>query len=76
MHLNKKKLDLFPINIGIVTALEGAAIQDILQTFKNDKFIGNIFIKNSIVQGQQCPDSLINSIKYFEKNYNNKLDLL
>ena len=76
MHLNKKELLLYPKNIGIITSLEGAAIQDILQTFKNDKLYGNIIIKNSIVQGQQCPLSLIKSIEYFEENYSNKLDVL
>lgn len=76
MHLNKKELLLYPKNIGIITSLEGAAIQDILQTFKNDKLYGNIIIKNSIVQGQQCPSSIIKSIEYFEENYSNKLDVL
>jgi exodeoxyribonuclease VII large subunit len=76
MHLNKKELSLYPQNIGIITSLEGAAIQDILQTFKNDNLYGNVIIKNSIVQGQQCPSSLIKSIEYFKDNYNNKLDVL
>ena len=31
-----------------------------------------IIIKNSIVQGSQCPKSLINSIEWFEINYPNK----
>ncbi len=65
----KKKLIGFPYNIGIITALGGAAIQDILQTFKFDYFIGNVIIKNSIVQGAQCPKSIINSIEWFESNY-------
>ena len=30
---NKSILNKFPFNIGIVTSIEGAAIQDILQTF-------------------------------------------
>ena len=69
MNLNKKKIVNFPFNIGIITALDGAAIQDILQTFKIDKFIGKIIIKNTIVQGKQCPLSIINAIDYFENNY-------
>lgn len=73
----KKELIIFPFNIGIITALGGAAIQDILQTFKLDKFVGNIIIKNALVQGYQCPNSLINSIDWFESNYNqNQIDLL
>ena len=76
MNINKKIIIKFPFTIGIITALEGAAIQDILQTFKLDKFIGKIIIKNTIVQGKQCPSSLINSIEYFENNYSNSLDSL
>ncbi len=72
--LNKKTITGFPFNIGIISSLEGAAIQDILQTFKIDNLIGNVYIKNAIVQGKQCPISVINGIKYFE-NFNN-LDLL
>lgn len=73
----KKELKLFPYNIGIITALEGAALQDILQTLKLDKFIGKIIIKNTLVQGYQCPKSLINSIEFFEYNYSTtQIDLL
>lgn len=73
----KKELEVFPSNIGIITALGGAAIQDILQTLKLDKFIGNIIIKNALVQGSQCPNSIISSIEWFEDNYKqNKIDLL
>lgn len=75
MNENKKKLIIFPYNIGIITALEGAAIQDILQTFKLDHFKGNIYIKNTLVQGKQCPQSIVSSIEYFE-NSNNIIDLL
>ena len=42
----KKILNVFPYNIGVITASGGAAIQDILQTLKLDKFIGKIIIKN------------------------------
>jgi exodeoxyribonuclease VII large subunit len=62
---NKKKLVSFPLNVAIVTSLEGAAIQDILQTFRLDNFIGNIYIKNAIVQGKSCPSSVVESINFF-----------
>ena len=70
-------MQIFPYNIGIITASGGAAIQDILQTFKLDKFIGKIIIKNALVQGSQCPKSIINSIEWFESNYSNSnIDIL
>jgi len=81
LGLPKKTINSFPYNIGIITAIEGAAIQDILQTLRLDNFIGNIIIKNSIVQGINCSKSIINSIEWFEQNYfnifdSNKIDLL
>jgi exodeoxyribonuclease VII large subunit len=72
---NKKSIVPFPYNIGIITSLEGAALQDILQTFKLDSCIGNIYLKNALVQGKQCPSSVISSIKYFNDNFNN-IDVL
>jgi exodeoxyribonuclease VII large subunit len=74
-NINKKQIKMFPYNIGIITSLEGAALQDILQAFKLDKFIGTIYIKNAIVQGKQCSQSIISGIEYFEKN-NIPIDLL
>ena len=74
-NLNKRVISMFPNNIGIVTSLEGAAIQDILQTFKLDGYIGSIQIVNAIVQGSKCPQSVITGIDYFEKNIPN-LDLV
>ena len=65
---NKKKLTSFPLNVAIVTSLEGAAIQDILQTFRLDNFIGNIYIKNAIVQGKSCPSSVVESINFFNSS--------
>lgn len=65
---NKRKLVSFPLNVAIVTSLEGAAIQDILQTFRLDNFIGNIYIKNAIVQGKSCPSSVVEAINFFNSN--------
>jgi exodeoxyribonuclease VII large subunit len=72
---NKKSITSFPYNIGIITSLEGAALQDILQTFKLDSCIGNIYLKNALVQGKQCPSSVISAIKYFNDNFTN-IDVL
>ena len=65
---NKQKLTTFPFNIAIITSLEGAAIQDILQTFRLDNFIGNIYIKNALVQGKSCPSSVVESINFFNSS--------
>lgn len=75
LNLSKKTINKFPQIIGIVTAIEGAAIEDIKQSFRNDNFIGQIIIKNTIVQGATCPNSIIESINWFENTFRN-IDLL
>lgn len=77
LNLNKKILFNIPYNIGIITSLDGAALQDILETFKQDKLIGNIYIKNATVQGKTCVLTVIKGIDYFEEiQHINKLDVL
>lgn len=72
---NKKNLPNYIKNIGIVTSANGAALQDILFVLNKNKFYGKVYIKNSIVQGSQCPKSIADSINYFNKcDY--KLDLI
>lgn len=75
---NKKKIPENIKSIGIVTASNGAALQDILYVFNNNKFDGKIFVKNSPVQGVDCPKGICNGIKYFNqfKDDNKRVDLI
>ncbi len=72
---NKKQLNKFPTTVGIITAIEGAAVQDILQAFRSDNFTGNIIIINAVVQGKNCPKSVSDKIDWVEANYPD-LDIL
>lgn len=64
-------------NVGILTSLEGAALQDILYVLKTYNFSGNIYIKNCLAQGVNCPKSVKEGIEYFnEFNKKTKLDVL
>lgn len=67
-YFNNKKIlpQQFLKNIGIITSLTGAALFDMLCTFKKNNYKGNIKIKNCFVQGSNCVDSVINGIKYFQ----------
>lgn len=66
---NKKALP--EINsIGIVTAMNGAALQDMLYVFKYNKFKPKIFIKNASVQGTECPSTIKSGIEYFNEILN------
>lgn len=62
-YFNNKKL--FPncvSRIGIATALEGAALQDILYVLKKNAFVGQIVVKGCAVQGTNAPQSIIDAI--------------
>jgi len=65
---NKKPQPKIFHNIGILTAKDGAALQDILFVLNKNNFKGNVYIKNCSVQGNNCPISIVAGIEYFEKN--------
>jgi len=72
---NKKTLPKNIKSIGIITAKDGAALQDILFVLNSNKFDGEIYIMNSPVQGIDCPNGICKAIKYFNESENN-IDLL
>lgn len=49
--------------IGIITAIEGAAIHDVLYVLQKNKYRGDVLIKNCFVQGKGCPSSVADSIR-------------
>jgi len=63
----KRQLPSSISRIGIISSLEGAALQDILFVLNQNKFKGDIIIKNCLAQGGECPNSVKSSIKYFNK---------
>lgn len=66
-------------NIGIITSKDGAALQDILFVLNSNKFDGKIYIKNSPVQGNDCPKGICSGIKFFNTfliEENSKVDLI
>lgn len=63
----KKKLPTILKNIGIITAIDGAALQDFLYVVKKNNFVGKIYIKNCIVQGKDCPLSIVKGISELDK---------
>lgn len=67
---NKRILPKYIRNIGIITASGGAALKDMLYVLKKSNYLGNIYVKNCIVQGKDCPTSAANCIKELDKlNY-------
>ena len=66
-YFNKSKISIPSqiYRIAILTARSGAAIEDILYVLKQNHFTGEILIKNCIVQGQACPNSIYEGIQFF-----------
>lgn len=62
----KKPIPKFPKNIGVVTARGGAAIRDILNTFKRRYKIANIYLYPAKVQGVGASEEIIKAVKYLD----------
>ncbi|MCA1030683.1 exodeoxyribonuclease VII large subunit [Bacillus timonensis] len=60
---HKKKLPLYPQNIGVITSPTGAAIRDILTTIKRRYPIGKVTIIPALVQGSNAAPSISKAIK-------------
>ena len=63
----KKQLPQNITKIGIITALDGAALQDFLYVLKKNNYCGEILIKGCIVQGKDCPKSVGTCLKELDK---------
>ncbi|MGN1305168.1 MAG: exodeoxyribonuclease VII large subunit [Oscillospiraceae bacterium] len=59
----KKPLPEFPIKIGIVTSIEAAALQDMLNIISRRYPIAEIVIYPCLVQGANAPESICSALK-------------
>lgn len=62
----KKPIPKFPKNIGVVTAKNGAAIRDILNTLRRRYRIANIYFYPAKVQGVGASDEIALGVKYLD----------
>ncbi len=58
----KKKLPEMPKKIAIITAINGAALQDFINIIKRRSFFFDLLILPALVQGEKSPDSLISAL--------------
>lgn len=63
-----RDIPLYPNKIGVITSKTGAAVKDILKTFESVRADFEIIIYNTLVQGEKSKDSIIDGIKFFNKN--------
>lgn len=72
--IHKKNLPYLPLNIGVVTAETGAAIQDIIKTIKKRNDLVNIYLYPAKVQGIGAEQEIIKGIETLNKI--DKIDLI
>lgn len=63
-----RDIPLYPAKIGIITSKTGAAIKDILKTFETVRADFEIIIYNTLVQGEKSKESIIDGIRFFNRN--------
>lgn len=63
----KKELPSTINKLGIITAKDGAALQDFLYVLTKNGFNGKVYIKNCLVQGKDCPKAISNAIKELDE---------
>jgi exodeoxyribonuclease VII large subunit len=59
---NKKKLPEHIKKVGVITSVEGAALYDFLKVLEKNDYSGELFIKNCVVQGKDCPSTVSRAI--------------
>lgn len=59
---HKRQLLLMPKKIGAVTSLSGAAVRDIINVLSRRYPIGKLYAVNTVVQGEEAPDSICKGI--------------
>lgn len=71
---NRKPLPESVKRIGVVTSEGGAALQDFLYVLEQNKFDGEVYIYDCIVQGNKCPGSVSAGIKFFNSSFYSTLN--
>lgn len=65
---HKKKLPLYPMRIGVISARTGAAIQDILTTISRRWPLATVQVYPSLVQGIAATDDIIRNLQVADKD--------
>ena len=74
---NKKSFDIKNIKkIGLITSIQGQAINDFKKTLSGRFFPGDIYIYNVKVQGVNCATDVIKAIDFFEKSKKYNVDMI
>lgn len=64
LESHKKSIPKTPKNIGIITSVKGAALQDVLTTFSKHNSKQSLSIIDVRVQGEYCVDDIVTALSY------------
>ncbi|MCC5933101.1 MAG: exodeoxyribonuclease VII large subunit [Balneolales bacterium] len=67
---HKKKMPRLPRRIGIVTSAQGAALQDIIATFRKRFPLARLLVHHAAVQGVQAAGEIVKGIEWFSARGN------
>lgn len=70
---HKKPLPIYPNKIGLITAPNGAAVQDMLRTIKQRWPIAQVYVYPSLVQGNDAKYDIVKNIRLAD---NDNLDVI
>ena len=70
---HKKTLPIYPNKIGLITAPNGAAVQDMLRTIKQRWPIAQVYVYPSLVQGNDAKYDIVKNIRLAD---NDNLDVI
>lgn len=69
----KKEIPRFALNIGLITGKESAAYYDFLRILRDNSYHANIYLENTLVQGKNASNEIINALKKLDSK---SLDLI
>lgn len=64
---HKRALPPFPDTIGVITSREGAAVQDIIRSFRRRGYGGRLILYPCLVQGAGAPASVLRALEAMEE---------
>ena len=66
-HEHKRPIPAYPERVGVITSPTGAAVRDIINVITRRSPATEIYLYPALVQGDGAERSLINGIRYFER---------
>ncbi|MDO4778599.1 MAG: exodeoxyribonuclease VII large subunit [Tissierellia bacterium] len=67
LEIYKKSISEFPLDIGIITSSQSAAIKDFFKVLSDENYFGKVYFYDSLVQGGDAVKTIVDGIKRLDK---------